>query len=347
MARFTPKTWAAAALLALLSAAGELRAETSASDKAAAEALFQEGRALLQQGQYEQACGKFAASQQLDGGFGTLMNLGDCFEKRKLTASAWATFKEAAALARAQGQAERESQARERAAALEGQLSKLTVRVASVVSGLEVRLNGTPLPAAVWGTAVPVDPGTQHVEARAPGHRAYAADLVVSEGAGQQTLEIPVLEREPLAAVSPSAPAVAPAPAAPTSAPAPASSTQRVAGYVVGGAGLASVVVGSIFGLRAISKNSDSKDYCRTDTLCSSHGLALRDDARDAAKVSTITFVAGAALVATGLTLVLTAPSTREQAPSAANASRSFAARLALVPLVSASSAGLDLRGDF
>lgn len=346
MARFTPRTWAAAALLTLVSATGELRAQTSASDKAAAEALFQEGRALLQQGQYEQACGKFAASQQLDGGFGTLMNLGECFEKRKLTASAWATFKEAAALARAQGQAERESQARERAATLEGQLSKLTVHVGSVVSGLEVRLNGTPLPAAVWGTAVPVDPGTQHIQVSAPGHRTYASDLVVSEGAGQQTLEIPALEPEPRVAVSANAPAAAPAAAAPSS-PVAAPSTQRVVGYVVGGTGVASVVLGSIFGLRAISKNSDSKDYCRTDTLCSSHGLALRDDARDAAKVSTITFVAGAALVATGLTMVLTAPSSREQAQGVATAGRGFVPRLELAPLLSASSAGLDLRGSF
>ncbi|HWA72598.1 MAG TPA: tetratricopeptide repeat protein [Polyangiaceae bacterium] len=343
MARFTPKIWVTAtALLALVSVTGELRAETSASDKAAAEALFQEGRALFQQGQYEQACGKFAASQQLDGGFGTLMNLGECFEKRKLTASAWATFKEAAALARAQGQAERESQARERAAALEGQLSKLTVHAASAVSGLEVKLNGTPLPAAVWGTAVPVDPGTQHVEASAPGHRAYTVELVVSEGSGFQTLEIPALEPEPVAAVPNSAPPSAAPVAAPASAPA-AGGTQRILGYVVGGAGVAGLVVGSIFGARAISKNSDSKDHCRTDTLCSTRGLALRDDARDAAKVSTFTFVAGGVLVATGLTLVLTAPSTREQASGATTGAR----RLELVPLVSASQAGLDLRGDF
>ena len=37
-----------------------------------AEALFQEGKALFDAGQFERACAKFAASQELDAGFGTL-----------------------------------------------------------------------------------------------------------------------------------------------------------------------------------------------------------------------------------------------------------------------------------
>src|SRR5579883_1765226 len=68
-----------------------------ASNKAAAEALFRDGRALYDQGKYPQACAKFAESQRLDPAPGTLLNLGGCYEKNGQTASAWATFKEAMA----------------------------------------------------------------------------------------------------------------------------------------------------------------------------------------------------------------------------------------------------------
>jgi hypothetical protein len=350
-----PKLWATASLcLALVGSVREAHAQTSANDKAAAEALFQEGKTLFQQGQYEQACAKFAASQELDGGFGTLMNLGECFEKRKLTASAWATFSEAAGLAHTLGQGDREVSARARAAALEAKLPKLVVHAGESVSalaGLEVRLNGTPLPRAVWGTAVPVDPGPQHVEVSAPGYRAFIRDVVVAEGAGQATLDIPALEPAPVSAPSSaSAPAAALAPAlpAPESARANASSgssMQRTIGYVVGGAGVVAAVIGSVFGVRAISKNSDSEDLCRTEKLCPVEGLQLRDDARDAAKVSTLAFVASGALVATGLTLVLTAPS----ATSARGERREpyGLARLELTPFLAPVAAGVGLKGAF
>lgn len=362
MLSFMPKSWATAALvLAFAVTPGRAEAQANATDKAAAEALFQEGRALFQQGQYEQACAKFSASQQLDGGFGTLMNLGECFEKRKLTASAWATFTEAAGLARTLGQADREASARARAAALSPKLPKLVVRAADAIAsipGLEVRLNGTPLPRAVWGSAVPVDPGEQRVEVTAPGYRPFTRALAVPDGAGESTLEIAALE--PIAPVA-SSPASTPTAATPAPSPVPppppdtssAGNTQRTIGYLVGGAGIAAAVAGSIFGARAIGKNSDSQDFCRPDNekLCSSQGLALRDDARSAAKISTVTFVASGVLLAAGITLVLTAPSSSEAAPSASararRAARGPLARLDLVSFVAPTSASLGLRGDF
>ena len=355
-----PRLWATATLLlALIAFAREAGAQTSANHKAAAEALFQEGKTLFQQGQYEQACAKFAASQELDGGFGTLMNLGECFEKRKLTASAWATFTEAAGLAHTAGQADREALARGRAAALEAKLPKLVVHAGDAVStlaGLEVRLNGTPLPRAVWGTAVPVDPGAQRVEVSAPGYRSFSREVAVPEGAGQASVEIPALEREE-AAPSPAAPAAnvpVASGASPAPAPQPASGggTQKTVGYVVGGAGIVAAVVGSIFGARAIGRNSDSKKSCRDDdpNLCSSTGVELRNDARSAAKVSTFAFVASGALVATGLTLVLTAPSSSEAAPTPAARARPTplgVARIELAPFIAPLGAGLGLQGGF
>ncbi|HEY8946840.1 MAG TPA: hypothetical protein VIM73_21505, partial [Polyangiaceae bacterium] len=304
---------AATSLASLLLVTASAAAQSSAKEKAAAEALFQEGKRLLDQGQYEQACNKFAASQQLDAGFGTLLNLGDCYERRGMTASAWATFKEAAALARAADQTERETAARERAAALENKLSRVLVSAPPALVGLQgaqVRLNGTPLPQAVWGSPVPVDPGLQRVDVTAPGHRPWSTELTVPPGPAEAKLELPLLEPLPASESPTSSSATAGASTGSGSSQSLVEdgATQRTIGYVMAGAGGVGLVIGSIFGLDAISKNSDSDDHCREETLCSPRGLTLRADAQDAATVSTIAFLAGGALAAGGVALVLAAP---------------------------------------
>ena len=65
-----------------------------------AESLFREGKALLAKGKVAQACEKLEASDQIDRKAGTELNLGDCREKNKQLASAWATFLKAAATAK-------------------------------------------------------------------------------------------------------------------------------------------------------------------------------------------------------------------------------------------------------
>src|SRR5271166_5257799 len=96
-----------ALVVALVSARASL-AQTSAGDKAAAQAIFDEGKRLMDAGQFAQACPKFADSEKLDPGVGTLLNLGVCYEKNGQTASAWATYKEAASAAANAGETARE-----------------------------------------------------------------------------------------------------------------------------------------------------------------------------------------------------------------------------------------------
>src|SRR5215813_8944568 len=75
-----------------------------ASDpKIEAEQSFREGRALLAAGELERACAKFAESQKQDPAAGTLLNLGECLDRRGLAASARATYLEAAKAAALRG----------------------------------------------------------------------------------------------------------------------------------------------------------------------------------------------------------------------------------------------------
>src|SRR6476619_3478469 len=80
-----------------------LAGTASAGDKALAESLFDAGRQLMQAGDFQQACPKFAESQRQDPSPGTLINLAKCYEGLGRTASAWADDKEAATLARTMG----------------------------------------------------------------------------------------------------------------------------------------------------------------------------------------------------------------------------------------------------
>ena len=109
-------------------------------NKAAAEALFDDAKKLMAAKHYAEACPKFADSQRLDPGVGTLLNLGLCYKQNGQTASAWSSYREAASLARSEGQSDREDLARQEAANLEPQLTKLVIEVpkdTAAIAGLE------------------------------------------------------------------------------------------------------------------------------------------------------------------------------------------------------------------
>ena len=88
------------ACLTLLLGSNSAAAEVSSSQRATAEALFQQAAQLMDQKRFSEACEKFAASQELDSGLGTMLYLADCYEQAGRTASAWALFREAEDAAR-------------------------------------------------------------------------------------------------------------------------------------------------------------------------------------------------------------------------------------------------------
>ncbi|WP_437731224.1 hypothetical protein [Sorangium sp. So ce1335] len=336
--------WCVAALLSL--AAGVARAEPSADQAAAAEALFREGRALVAQGKLAEACPKFAASQRLDPGYGTQWNLADCLDRLGRTASAWAAFREAADMASRAGQAEREAKATRRAADLEKRLERLVVTVSAPADGLVVRRNGAVLDAGAWGAPLPVDPGKHRVEATAPGKRPFSVEAQTAGPGKVVTVEIPPLEDDPAAAASAAPPTAAPA-APPTAAPLrPAADddgddgagTRRALSFVAGGVGVAGVVTGSIFGLIASARwNRAQDEHCRTATLCDDKGVALVDDARSAAALANVGFVVGGIGLAAGVALFVTSLDDAEPA----------AARVVVVPAVGTTGGGLAIQGRF
>lgn len=310
----TSSRWmACTALLAFGIASASSRALAAeprdASAAAAAQKLFEEGRALMIEGRSAEACPKLAASQRLDPGAGTLLNLGECYEKTDKLASAWATYREAETLAQRSGQRERATHCAARARALFEKLSDLTIVAppslkSSPIQGLTIRRNGDAVPEVALGTAVPVDGGTHVVEVSAPGYRTWKGEVQIKVSGDHSRLQIPDLVKQPDASKP------APNPSTPPSRADEPSSISRTLGWVAVGVGSAGIVTGLVFGAIANSKNNEanSNGHCN-DVDCDADGISLTRDAKNAARISTIASIAGAAIAVTGVVLVLTAPS--------------------------------------
>lgn len=278
----------------------------AAQDSAVAEVLFDQGRVLMQQGKYAEACPKFGESQRIAPSVGALLNLAECFVKLGKTASAWATFKEAGGAAQAAGQIERLQLARERTKELEARLSKLVIGVspATDLPGLVLERDGVQLARTAWGAAIPADPGSHEVIASAPGRKTWRAVVMIAAEPRLTTVTVPPLEIE--ATTSPIVPAErgeTPSRAEPVGWPA-----QRTTALVVAGVGVASIGVGAFFGLRALSAKSDATAHCPTVASCDAEGYSRGQDAHAAATTSTVLFLVGGAALALGGVLWLSVP---------------------------------------
>ncbi len=319
---------AIAASLCLALGSSPALAEVSRQAKAAAESLFDDGLALMKEGKNEQACSKLEQSQQIDPGVGTLLYLGECYARTDRAASAWATFREAASLARASGQTERAERAQRRAAELQQGLSYLTISVAEEVRelpGLSIERAGETVGTEVLGVELPVDPGVIVVEVRARGHEPYRAEVQVPKR-GRERVTIPRLEPVPEEAVPAPESSAAMTPQTPsrpvgtdarsdTSPGGAAADTQRILGLSLAGVGVIGIGVGTYFGFKAISNNSDAEAGSCDEKVCQLRSdLEKVNDARSQATVSTMAFAGGAAALGAGLLLYWLAPDAAETA---------------------------------
>lgn len=269
------------------------------SNEAAAEALFNEGSALVDAGKIEAGCKKLEASQALDASTGTLLHLADCYERAGRTATAWARFREAAGRAAREGREDFEKIAKTRAAELEPKLAKLRIEAPI---GVRVSQDDVDIPPAALGSELPIDPGTHTLRASANGKQPWTQKITV-EPARATRVTIPALVDNPAAA------------APPPEAPHATESVMRPLGYGLGVVGVVGLGLGAVTGGIAISNNNKAKSACPDPGPCSdSSARDHADSARTAATISTIGIIGGGVLLATGVTLVLLSPSDKTNA---------------------------------
>jgi hypothetical protein len=288
----------------------------SEGNKAAAEALFNEGRTLMASGKYADAIAKLKASQDLDPGLGTLLNLAECYERVGKSATAWAQYREIASLARQSGSKEREELAESKSKALEPKLSKLSINLQAGAdpATLTISRDGTTVSSAELGVAIPVDPGKHDVSVTAPGKEKWSTSVEVGEGGQTETVEIPLLADSAGGGGSTTVAADGGTTGTPAADKPSDGSTQRVLGIVAGGVGLVGIGLGTFFGLQASSTWSDAKKEC-TDypNGCTAKGVSLKDDAAGQATISTVGFIVGGVGLAAGAVLFFTAGSGKEE----------------------------------
>lgn len=319
-----------------------VRAQT-AQAKAAAEELFELGKKLHKEGKYLAAARKLEESQRLDAGVGTLLWLGESYKQAERLASAWASFREAASLAKAKGDDRREV-AEQRAKALEGKISKLTVNLDAVadVVGLKVVRGKVALDVGMSGVPLPVDAGTYQLEVSAPGYETQRQSVTVPPGGEHVAVDVPALT-----------PAAQPAPdkgdpgPAPDAQPPPDEAEGGLGAHYLSAIGLGAVAVvaaGLSIGLsvHAAATDSAADEHCDGTACRDQEGVDLSDEAVLFANLATGGVVLAGAAAGAALILLLTAPSGEA---GAAEGGAADAAGLSVWPALGPSFAGIFAGG--
>src|SRR5262245_50073921 len=232
-----------------------------ATDPAAAEALFREGRTLADAGDYAGACSKFRESERLDPAIGTTFNIADCEEHQGHLARAWTLYREVAQRLPVSDQ--RRTMAEQRVSAVEPRLPRLVIRLAAAApTESRIERDGVELGAASLGSELPLDPGVHAVRVTAPRREPREYRITLIEG------ERRALDVEPGSASASRALAVESAPAK-----SGGGSGQKTAGYVIGGVGLAGLITGAVAGYLVLDAKSTVDKDCDAAKRCGQDGL--------------------------------------------------------------------------
>jgi len=281
-----------------------------ADEAAAALALFRAGREAMSSGDFELACRRFRESAQLERAPGTLLNLGECSERLGRLASAWSAYSEVGD--RLPKDDPRRDYAREKVAALGPRLARVRVLLRGAQESCSVVLDGTRLGGSAAAEPLPVDAGERGLSLECPRRETVSAKvLAVDARTVEAVLEpgapLPVEARRQAASASRGA----------------ASSPLIPVGWVLGGIGLASLGVGTATGVLTIDRKNTVDELCSDDPRprCPPAGLGAASEGRSFSTLSTATFIGGAALLATGATLLILGSNAEPDRPQAGDVS--------------------------
>ncbi|MDB4952674.1 MAG: hypothetical protein JWO36_243 [Myxococcales bacterium] len=321
-------------VIALVALTGVASAE---KDKDKADALFRQGKRLMGEKRYADACQSFEQSFSLDPGIGAELNIAKCYEEWGKVASAYRAFKKAEDLAK-EAHDPRVGKIHELIEQIDPQVPKLTIHLpeGADTDQLKVWIDGARIDVAKLADSHIVDPGPHLLEYQVGGEKKQSKVIPVERGGSSETkLDVPVKhvvkkphQREEV-------------PEEPRPLPSPGR-TQQIAGIATGGAGIVLVGVASVMTLSARSKYNDALAmHCGGMTSgCDAQGLTDTHDARHSANIATVVFLLGVGAVGGGVALYLTAP---HHAKPAAQADDEHA--LYLAPSLSSDGGGIVFGG--
>ncbi len=299
-----------ACIVALAATAGTASADNKADQ------LFRQGKKLLGEKRYADACKAFEQSYKIDPEIGVELNVARCYEEWGRIATAYRAYKTAAKLAEEQHD-QRVAQIRPRVDKLEPDVPRLTVKLPDGADskGLELKLDGAPFDVDQLGKPQMVDPGPHLLEYQlADGEKKNKTVPVERGGDSVVRLDIPKAtvkdnvdvqakpDEHPVNVVKHDDEPERPLP--------DPGRGQRIAAYVVGGVGVAGIAVSSYLALSARNKYRDAlaSECANATDMCTAQGLTDTHDARRNANIATGVFIGGAAAVIGGIVIYVTAP---------------------------------------
>jgi tetratricopeptide (TPR) repeat protein len=220
-------------------------------------------------------------------------NIALCEERLGLLVAALGDYE----LAGSDAQAQKADQVRQevdaRLESLKARVPRVVVKRGEGADSATISLDGVALGDSVLNSPLPVDPGPHVVEGAGAGFLPFKQAFRVAE---QQTATIEV--KLQLAPVKPEPPVVPPPP--------PPPQTMRTAGFIVGGAGVASLIAsGAMFYLRQTTI-SDLDKQCGADrSSCPDSAQSTIDRGKLYTTLGNVTLAVGALGLGVGATLVV------------------------------------------
>jgi len=305
-------------------AAGPARADR-------ADQLFKKGKKLLAEKRYAEACTAFEDSDRIDPGIGAKLNVAKCYQEWGKLATAWRWYSDAERMA-ATTKDDRATKIHQLIEDLDPGVPRLTLNAApdANTSGVVLKLDGIEIDIHTLGTERRVDPGPHQIEYIVDGQTKGRLVPVERGGSFEVTLELPRKPRTNRAGSTTGS-------GDPIDDP---GRNRRLIGLGASGAGGLTILISVVATLRARSDYQHAiTGYCRgTTTMCDATGLDRTQTARSHANIASWFTIAGAAMVAGGVYLYLTAPRPRTHAGEHA---------MYIAPAVGGAGGGVVLGGAF
>jgi len=287
-----------------------------AEDKAEADRLFEEGRALLQRGDRAEACKRFDLSIRKDPrAVGTMLNIGLCREEVGQIATALRFYQEARDRAHDQSLHEHQEAAERKLAILAPRVPHLSIELPENLPP-RTRILIDDLVIAVDSAGdVTVDPGSHAIVVTAPGKLPFEGKVEVTEGE-RARLVVPPLEGAKTVVIREQG------------------SRRALWGKILvaggaaalgGGIGLAYLARGQYWdqfpdGAESAVVAPDAQHDCWTELAssgeirrrCNARGEDATSSARRLSRIGVATAVAGGAIAVAGAVLWITAPAPSE-----------------------------------
>jgi len=282
-------------------------AEPTASDRATARTLAQEGQHALEIKNYTMAIDKFSRADSLVHAPTLLLGLARAQVGSTKLVEAQENYnriiREGVAPNSPKSWSKAVDDANKEVGAISARIPWVTITVLGP-SSPEVVIDSTPVPHASLGVKRAINPGSHKIKVSAEGYLPQEKSIALTEG---QSLSVN-LELEQAPESAPPAEKKVAAVAVDTGTSSGGGEWRRTVAYVAFGVGGASLIIGGVAGGLAIAKHSQLSDACQPASNCDTSQRANIDSYHRLGTIADVGFIVGGVGVAAGVVLLVTQP---------------------------------------